>query len=925
MIDKELEHECESYKNALLYGKKSKADELHSVLKEKLPDAEAFFRDCDQWLEKCNAMLDRAVAAAHKGLRRDSLDFEQLAHEADELRGGAKGALCQRFDAAVEDYLNNNAESPLAIKEESTPAIPKEARLFLAEIQKFASWGKNGEQDLKKNREQLLRLYPDSENWIQKYIEKGKKLKEHLVSAYKLGARNGSKKDLQNIQKKMSREGYGSFLCQKAKEQYNTGLMRFQRGKEAREYKPKDHFSKRHFDKFKIKIGDLSYQERETMSFTGIHPNALCQLSPSPRWTILVDETGNNFSGEVFQSPNTPQKEKNQIGRIVGLFVPEGEEKKLPPLPSAWHAVDNSLSEIEQVTESILTSKCGVLGVSINAFSRVHADQWLFGIEALLDLALRLLPIEDETVFDLYVEQRGSVTPSNPAQVKALCENVLNRFRRVRPDLAEKITFHPKVITKTGHPLNGYVDAAAFLWNGSTAQKIFKNTQWIETCFLGKKQFSLCDIIDLMEREGLVLPELWTSLVSSREAESINSFVSALLRQLGEFARVQPEHWRQYLNHLLCHLDSKAIDMRKLERQISWLKEYAPEETKLPPRLRLLWLTAKLAQENHRGDAAYNNYRDEFQSLVTQLYDEDAPLVCNAMLHLAVALTNEYDFDGAKETLADWREIPEEVPGRRLYGRLLSSFGQHEAFVGNNAAAIPYFQKAIQTFENLSDSGEAALDVEQTRAYLLIAMMDAEKRMQFLMYNTNAHSYRRWKEKQWEKNNVRFSEEISLYFGASLADAADSLSQTGEAKDKYRHHLLLRYLTGTDSEEAQAARNRYLKNRALWQTGEGHPWELIEFYRGLLLTEKTQKLGQFRKALKIANEGGLTLQAIAVVILGLILTLNSIEQEEYLAAVEDLRTKLPLLGKRLEILAEQPEQKRSPQDLAAAVLPFNFR
>ena len=60
-------------------------------------------------------------------------------------------------------------------------------------------------------------------------------------------------------------------------------------------------------------------------------------------------------------------------------------------------------------------------------------------------------------------------------------------------------------------------------------------------------------------------------------------------------------------------------------------------------------------------------------------------------------------------------------------------------------------------------------------------------------------------------------------------------------------------------------------------------------------------------------------------ILGSILTLNPTEQEDYLAAVENLRSALPHLGKRLEVLAEQPEQKRTPQDLAAAVLPFNFR
>ncbi|MDO4587852.1 MAG: hypothetical protein Q4C95_11230 [Planctomycetia bacterium] len=630
------------------------------------------------------------------------------------------------------------------------------------------------------------------------------------------------------------------------------------------------------------------------MSFTGIHPNALSEQAPSSEWTVVIDETGSEFSKDAYTA------NKTKVGRIVGIFIPK--ETVLPELPKEWHANELSLSEIESVVKRIQTSKCGVLGVSVNAFPQVHADQWFAGIEILLELALHLLPITEQTTFNIFVEKRGEFDCKMSSVLQKTCDDVLNRFRRVHPDLAQKLVLNGSIISKEGHSYNGYADAAAFVWGGSTAQKILKASRWLDTCFLGQLKYSLCDILELMEHEKSITPEMWTDLVTNQAAASDNSFVSALLRKLGEYAQGDVEKWRLYMNHTVRHLDSKAINMYILGRQLKWLKAYVPDDEKFLPRLRLLWLTVNLAEKNHRGETGFEEFQKEFHSLSEQLYEEDAPLVCNANLHLAVALTNNYDFNGAARLMDKWHSVPIETPGRQLYGRLLSTFGQHNAFLGHNEKACVDFRNAIKTFEKLSDPNESKLDISQTRAYLVNVLMDSG-----------------------EKNVSELMNEFSLYFGGTLEEAAEKLSSSNDSGEKYAHHLLLRYLVSNRTEVSQKARAIYLDHRSNWKSGEGHPWEMIEFYRGLLLTDPLEQANLFRKAHEIVKNEGATLQVIDAVLLGSLLTLDSEVEDEYRQKVEQLKTSMPRLEERLTVLIDQPSKKRSPLELAAAVLPFNFR
>ena len=84
-----------------------------------------------------------------------------------------------------------------------------------------------------------------------------------------------------------------------------------------------------------------------------------------------------------------------------------------------------------------------------------------------------------------------------------------------------------------------------------------------------------------------------------------------------------------------------------------------PKDATLPPRLELLWLTVRLAHANHLGATeeqmkAARIDMARFRKLVSDLYEEDAPLACWATLHLAVQATDAFDFARARRLVRDF-------------------------------------------------------------------------------------------------------------------------------------------------------------------------------------------------------------------------------------------------------------------------------
>jgi len=109
----------------------------------------------------------------------------------------------------------------------------------------------------------------------------------------------------------------------------------------------------------------------------------------------------------------------------------------------------------------------------------------------------------------------------------------------------------------------------------------------------------------------------------------------------------------------------------------------------------------------------------------------------------------------------------------------------------------------------------------------------------------------------------------------------------------------------------------------------GHPWELIEFYRALLLPVGPERERRFAQAYRIALlEGGETLMVIAAVIAGAALSdgLSGEWPERFTRMVEGVKDMAGLRENgRYQALVDQPIVKLPPLELAAKVLPFNFR
>lgn len=634
------------------------------------------------------------------------------------------------------------------------------------------------------------------------------------------------------------------------------------------------------------------------------HPNSLPRLFPSESWTFLVDETGGDAANP-------------ELGFVL-VAVAAGAD--LPALQSGWHGARAQFDEVRRVRDLLLfrdgKRDVGVLGIKAGALCRTEFTQWLNGIRTLLDLALRLLPVEGDTRIDVRVENRGAFIPEASGLLGEIVKHAVNSLAHAFPEKARRIKTASGRFVGKGKPgtpvvaadsLEAYPDCVAYIWGGSSVKVLLDDSKWEGACLLSTPAEGLRGAIELIQRERDLTPDLWTALVSATEAANPNSFVAALLRVLGAEARADTLLWKKFLDHVTRHLDSKAIDMDKLAAQLNWLKASQPDGARLPETLRLLWLSAQLAEDNHLGRVCDNAAAfAEFKALCDKLFDVDAKLVCKAELHLAVACTNGFDFRTAQETVARWENQPAAVPGKRYYAQWLSTKGQHLAFFGDNAAAVPLFRQALSTFRELArdNNEDLSLDLAQTSAYLVTARMDLDP-----------------------CGSAEFDAELAAYLGAAPEIAANVLARSRDLASAYRHHILLRWLM-TPAGAASAARQAYLDGKADWAEGAPwHPWELIAFYRALLLPDDApERAACLVRALALANAGGPTLRVIAAVILGTILLTDKARVPEYEALVADVVARLPRLGAaRAAALKAQAAAPAAPLALAAAVLPFNFR
>lgn len=781
------------------------------------------------------------------------------------------------------------------------PARPAEEILQEAK-NLVGTWKKEEGERLRELSSEFRMAYPDRKDEFGVLINRHQEAVKLLTWAFKLGSGSPKPPPLESIKAdalKLNIPGLekrlvDQFKCgERAKARSRKENRKKANGGPLSNVKPRPH---------QAKPVVLPKNTRHERTFppppSGLHPNDLRALVPAKEWSLLLDETGSDFLGN-----EAPSRQ----GKFVGLLVND-HGSGLPALPKNWHAVDcDDIEQIDTVFQAVLDAPCGVIGLTLNALPTTFGERWLDGMLAIVDWVLRILPLDGPTRINVAIEGRPPFRPEVQARVAA--RDALARLARVWPERAGIIDLRIQTIAKDGHQLNGYVDALAFTWGSKTksAKERLKRSGLAQTCLLSADARSMTAFWDAWDQPGGLPADQWAELVSGPDARRPESIVSTLLAALAEACKQSPERVQPYLDEFRRHLGSKALDLRRLASQVEWLRPILEHSQSLTPIMRLIWLTARLAQANHMGDLEKKWNRD-LHELAERLRDEDARLVCHAHLHLAVNDTNRFDFAAAEEILTPWRDCDPAIPGLRLWGQALSSLGQAAAFTGRHAQAGEFFSRAIQAFRRLSDPQESSADCAQTLCYQAVNAMD---------------------DPSMDAVDVRacLSEYLQeMRLPPDPAQAAETLASDATPALKYAHHTLLRWLVYRGDE---AAWGSYYAQRQEWEVEEGHPWPLIQLYRALLLhhsdPEAALNLALDASSIAFSAGQGPTVQCIGACCRAVAQHWGAPWPEANLMT-QALHKALPMAEDRIAILENWiSNPDTSPQSMLAAVLPFNFR
>lgn len=770
----------------------------------------------------------------------------------------------------------------------------------LREIRRFASWGKGqGESQFKDWVEKTLDRFPDSQPKINEVSAKGRKDRELLANVYNEARQQGrAHPNVEALVKLAENHGTPGPYIEK---QLTAGDGAFQK-KTQEERRKRGGQSLSNLREVAVGVCNMSFpQNRQSAAAAAdykapanlkFHPCDIRGLSPGASWQIVIDETGDQFG------PDAKHQQIKKQGRFVALLIPP--IAALPGLAKGWHAVSEADEEIDWAVQAVLDAHIGVLGISVNSLPVTPGDRWMDGVATVLDWVLRLLPLGGHTKIDVLVENRGDFTAGQ--NWKFVERSCLMQLARSFPDRANKIEVSVTAISKDGSPYNGFVDAIAYTWAGTseTSRERLRKSGLLHKCLLEPDARSLRFAWDAFAA-GTGLPaEEWWALAVQRTDRSDGSILDSLLTRVGESCRDDASVWKSFVQHCRNRLRAGAVGISQLAAAVDWLEEFHPPKEILPKTLKLVWLTVKLAKANHQGESELRELPD-LKKLCNSLKEEEPLLVCHASLHVATAYTNRFDFDCASKVLNWWDKLPPIAPGLRLWAQMQSALGQCAAFKGNAAEAIRRFDVALKAFERLSDDDERNKDRLQTLCYKAIAMMD---------------------DAGYSDSKVRKAVEEVV---GPLSESAAALAVDSSAEKRYMHHVLLRWLTHRPNPEATAA---YISKRDEWEVGAGHPWPLTMMYRSLLLAScdllAARELASSAAGLALVPEHGPVMHLIGACCRAVAESLG----DPWLSAESDLqriRQSLPLAGGRIDHLIASRKKPDIALELLRKVLPFNFR
>lgn len=542
-----------------------------------------------------------------------------------------------------------------------------------------------------------------------------------------------------------------------------------------------------------------------------VHPNSILNLPEAEVWHLLIDETGSRFNAEALTLP----AEDHQVGRVVGLLHPEAV--KLPLLPHAFHATDSSPYEVHHKLRKLLKHQSiGILGATIQ-LSELEGRSWINAVQHLVRWVLALLPASGAPItLKVFIEQRAPYREG--ADLRALAETLKTEMKSLSPQRLANLNLNFQIIPKTGHPHNGYVDSLAYVWGSPkpTNRKFIEETELLDGCLIESESHILERLFLIIQHQHKLTPVDWYQIASTSQAEREGTILEESLQEVALRCQVDVPLWELFLSHCADKLERKEYHPHALLNATDWLAQAQPDNTSSIQKLRLK--NTQLAAANHLGRVE-QALATSAHTLAMQLFDENAQIACQTFLRTIVMHCNNFNFEAAESTAEEALKIPVAMIGKKNYGKLLSSMGQIYAFK-NDAGAPHFFQQALEVFLSLHDQTDALADINQTRNYQLIWLMDQA--------NANEHEV---------INGL--CDLLNVETELDLRKVAIEYA-TGARSRRFSHYLLLRACIMCPEITKHIAR-AYWSQQQQWQSESGHPWQLIALYRGMLIWRFTNQ------------------------------------------------------------------------------------
>ena len=390
-------------------------------------------------------------------------------------------------------------------------------------------------------------------------------------------------------------------------------------------------------------------------------------------------------------------------------------------------------------------------------------------------------------------------------------------------------------------------------------------------------------------------------LISFARTSRDTPLFKRILRQAVERAQREAPFRDAMLERFESCYEQKDRDIALLNRLTEpFFDAFPPRTFSNSPRMHLLRMLLEMQRANHNGDPeAVNLLVADYKVQRQRLLAIDRELCAYADLNLVVHDHDLFRFEEGLSTANSWIE-DSLFPALSLVnrGRMVSSRGQSYALLKRYEDADREFSEAISLFK--SEAELYKKEIDQTRVYQCFNLLDLEPSRAVDVMETILH------------NSLQ----------AAGMNPANALG------NPYHEHLFLKVLWTLRHNLKQTIQD-YLTHRADWPAvHDCHPYELILFYRTLLIFDHdrnaAQNLARNTEALfeRMSYGGTIGLIHSYIRVVFKHMQIGVASDAEFKDELNIVEGYLPAARPRINLLRRAWED---PSLDVSSVLPFNYK